>query len=47
MRTVNEHGYGTWSEPLWYQPGHGLPFAPRNRNIDDDDDDFIHNNSFV
>uniref|UniRef100_A0A1I8EVW7 receptor protein-tyrosine kinase n=1 Tax=Wuchereria bancrofti TaxID=6293 RepID=A0A1I8EVW7_WUCBA len=39
VRIVNEHGYGTWSEPLWYQPGHGLPFAPISHHVDDDDID--------
>ncbi|VDM13418.1 unnamed protein product [Wuchereria bancrofti] len=51
VRIVNEHGYGTWSEPLWYQPGHGLPFAPISHHVDDDDidvnDEYMHNNSIV
>ncbi|MCP9257675.1 Receptor protein-tyrosine kinase [Dirofilaria immitis] len=45
VRIVNEHGYGAWSEPLWYQPGRGLPVEPINDN--DNDDDYMHNNSIV
>ncbi|EJD75052.1 CBR-VAB-1 protein, partial [Loa loa] len=50
VRIVSEHGHGTWSEPLWYQPGRSLPFAPISHNVDDDNsdnDDYMHNNSIV
>uniref|UniRef100_A0A8R1TL09 receptor protein-tyrosine kinase n=1 Tax=Onchocerca volvulus TaxID=6282 RepID=A0A8R1TL09_ONCVO len=45
VRIVSEHGHGAWSEPLWYQPGRGLPIGPINDN--DNDDDYTHNNSIV
>uniref|UniRef100_A0A915PFL3 receptor protein-tyrosine kinase n=1 Tax=Setaria digitata TaxID=48799 RepID=A0A915PFL3_9BILA len=41
VRIVSEYGHGAWSEPLWYQPGRGLPIEPMN------EDGYMHNNSIV
>uniref|UniRef100_A0A183HHC4 Fibronectin type-III domain-containing protein n=1 Tax=Onchocerca flexuosa TaxID=387005 RepID=A0A183HHC4_9BILA len=46
VRVVSEYGHGAWSEPLWYQPGRGLPIGPINDH-DNDDDDYAQNNSIV